>query len=83
MYLCDGSSNTVTFLLQTNLSSCSGKDVSAELRRIHCVTANHILEHHNTPYTMSLTSENSATVPWASSDFRENKECLKPTFKKC
>lgn len=63
MYLCDGSSNTVTFLLLTNLPSCLGRDVSAELKRIHCVTANQILEHHNTPYTMSLTSEKSATVP--------------------
>lgn len=82
MYLCDGS-NTITFLLQTNLPSCLGKDVSAELKRIHCITVNQILEHHNAPYTMSLTSENSATVPWASSDFRENKECLRLRLKKC
>lgn len=68
---------------ENHLPSCSGKDVSAELKRIHCVIANQILEHHNTPYTMSLTSENSATVPWASSDFRENKECLRPRLKKC
>lgn len=62
MYLCDGSSST-HFSTADNLPSFSGKDVSAELKRIHCVIVNQILEHHNTPYTMSLTSENSATVP--------------------